>query len=451
MDRTETNGHAGTVRGGTLTLGERTVDIGITPVLIGRGAGCHLRIEGDKRVSKVHFELIATERGTRLRDMGSKNGTHVWAQLRQDAHVFLTRATTIQIGNTELQFHPGKRERHRTWPAFGVLASLEPQMQLLFERITEVVNIDVPLHITGESGTGKEYLARVIHSASDRANKPFIVVDLSRIPASLIEAEIFGYAEGAFTGAVKARSSPFEDAHGGVVLIDELGHLSLDAQKSLLRVVDAREVLRLGENVPRPVNARIVSASRHDLGRMVNEGKFHEDVYYRLLGMTFELPPLRERRHDIPLLTRQILIDLKRLEVFNAISAEQLHRITEFDWSFGNIRQLRQVLTIALGLRRSPAGLLDIEKALAFNMGGRNATTKTTHERILRALSARGTTLAEMQDEVTRLAFDAAARRTGGNLTAVARELGMTRQGLHLLMKRLELERPAKRAPAPAP
>lgn len=212
--------------------------------------------------------------------------------------------------------------------------------------VRSVADSNSSILLTGESGTGKELFARAIHNDSVRAGKPFVAVNCSAIPKELIGSELFGYGDGAFTGARKGGAmGKFEYAHGGTLLLDEIGELPLDVQAILLRVLEERAVVRLGDHKVTPVDVRIISATNRDLGRMISEQTFRLDLYYRLNVINLELPPLRNRRDDIPLLAQSFIENLSHSlgkNVFG-IAKDALEKLCAYDWP-GNIRQLRNVL-----------------------------------------------------------------------------------------------------------
>ena len=192
-------------------------------------------------------------------------------------------------------------------PQFGRLIGPSVKMRELFARLARIARAPASVLIEGETGTGKELVARAIHDASPRAGRPFVVIDCGALPENLLDAELFGHARGAFTGAVAARAGAFESAEGGTVFLDEIGELPLGVQPKLLRVLESRAVRRLGENDHRPVDVRVLSATHRDLRTMVNSRAFREDLYFRLAVLPVRVPPLRERPGDIIALAQHFL------------------------------------------------------------------------------------------------------------------------------------------------
>jgi len=234
---------------------------------------------------------------------------------------------------------------------FDALIGESQALQKVKKLACQVANHpDTTVLVTGESGTGKELLAHSIHSASSRARFPFVKVNCAAIPDNLLEAELFGYGEGAYTGAKKGgKPGKFEVANGGTVFLDEVGDMSLAMQGKLLRVLQEREMERLGDNKPIRVNVRVIAATNRSLEEMVEQGRFREDLYYRLNVVRIHMPALRHRSGDIPLLVKHLLCKLnKKLKTsVTGVSAPAMERIMKYSWP-GNVRELENVLERAL-------------------------------------------------------------------------------------------------------
>ncbi len=228
-------------------------------------------------------------------------------------------------------------------------------MRRLFELLPRVAKAPSNVLITGESGTGKELVARAIHKLSPRCDKPFVVVNCGGIPPNLLESELFGYKAGAFTGAVKDKEGLFVKAHEGTIFLDEIGELPLEMQVKLLRVVQEKVVLPLGATKEIKVDVRIISATNRDLAQEVLKGNFREDLYYRLNVITLELPPLRERREDIPLLVEHFLRKYaqKMGKEIEGISDFALKALMEYDFP-GNVRELENIIERSVALETGP-------------------------------------------------------------------------------------------------
>jgi len=218
-------------------------------------------------------------------------------------------------------------------------------MRELFARLARLAPTDAPVLIHGETGTGKELVARAVHDASGRSHAPFLVVDCAALPASLLEAELYGHAKGAFTGAFAARPGVFEAAEGGTVFLDEIGELPLELQPKLLRVLESKTVRRLGESLHRAVDVRFIAATHRDLAGMVIAGAFREDLYFRLSVLPVHVPPLRERAEDIPLVVRHMLPK----EEHAGFTPDIASRLMAMPWR-GNVRELRNFVDRARAL-----------------------------------------------------------------------------------------------------
>ena len=234
-------------------------------------------------------------------------------------------------------------------PAFIQLPSIS--MQAIYHTIQQVVTSNIPILITGETGVGKKGIARYIHETGPRRDKPFIAINCGRFSAELLQSELFGHEAGAFTSAIRQRQGAFEAANGGVLFLDEVPEMSLDAQKMLLRVLDTATFTRLGGNETLTVDVHIIAATNRDIVKVVDAKEFRQDLYYRLNGIMFHLPPLRERTEDIaPLVTT--FIDEFKVEYgkcVKGIASEALKRLEQAAWP-GNIRQLRSAVQTAVAL-----------------------------------------------------------------------------------------------------
>jgi DNA-binding NtrC family response regulator len=340
------------VRGGRIKTakggGANWVDVGTDPVIVGRNAACKLVLD-DGKVSAVHAELVATELGVRVRDLGSRNGT--FAGGVRVGEIYLATAVKLRIGETDILFEPVRPERIAlpSVSSFGPMVASSPSMRAIFERLTKVAPTDLTLLITGETGTGKELVAHAMHVASARAKKPFVVVDCGSIPPTLAEATLFGHERGAFTGAVDKRLSPFQEADGGTIFLDELGELPLDVQPKLLRALAERRIKAVGGNTYREVDVRVLAATRRDLVRAVNSGAFRSDLYFRIAQIKIELPALRQRLEDIPILVRRMLKDLGEEIAYERVANTTLERLMRHDWP-GNVRELRNAVAVAHAL-----------------------------------------------------------------------------------------------------
>jgi len=241
----------------------------------------------------------------------------------------------------------------------GVIGN-SPSMHRVIEQLKNLAPTDTTVLILGESGTGKELVARALHQNSLRKSKPFVPLNISALPESILESELFGHEAGAFTGAATKRVGKFEFANGGTLFLDEVGEMPTDTQIKLLRVLEDRKITRLGSNDEKSINVRLVAATNADLKHEMEEGSFRSDLYYRLSVVTIYLPPLRDRREDIPLLIDHFLKELCKREgrEVEGLSRGARQALLSFDWP-GNIRQLRNVVEGMLALDTD--GKLDID------------------------------------------------------------------------------------------
>ena len=220
-----------------------------------------------------------------------------------------------------------------------------PPLKSVLERVNQVAPTDVTVLLEGESGTGKEKIANLIHENSRRKDRSFVKVNCGALTKSILESELFGVVKGAFTGADRDRTGLFEAAQGGTIFLDEIGEMDLESQVRLLRVIEEREVMRVGSTQAVPIDVRIIAATNRDLLDQVDTGEFREDLYYRLAVIRLELPPLRKRKEDIPLLFNYFVTEFneKYMKSVTGLSPELLEFFQQYDWP-GNIRQFRNVL-----------------------------------------------------------------------------------------------------------
>lgn len=300
----------------------------------------------------------------------------------------------------------------------GEMVGESGAMLAFFRAIGKVAAADAPVLIVGESGTGKELTARTIHSRSSRSGRPFVAINCAALPATLIQSELFGHEKGAFTGASQRRVGRIEAAHGGTFLLDEIGDLPLDLQSNLLRFLQEGQVDRIGATTPVPVNVRVMAATHVDLLQAVTQGRFREDLYHRLNVLQLEIPPLRARREDIPILARyyfqQFIRDGRRS--VRGLSREAMMAMNAHSWP-GNVREL---------INRVRRAVVMCEGRLVLP-GDLGLAGPCNH-----CLS--GATLAEIREQAERDAILAALCRNGNNHSRAAKELGISRTTLYRLL-----------------
>ena len=322
-------------RGKTLAVDRPRVRIGTAP-------DCELPLT-DESVSRYHLALEATEQGYVLRDLGSTNGTHMAGiQLVQ---AVITGPVVIELGQTRLHIAPSDDNIEIPLSprgSFGGLLGQSLKMRQVFAILERVADGRTTVLLEGESGTGKEVAAQAMHQMSSRREGPFVVVDCGAIPPTLIESELFGHARGAFTGAQQARVGLLEQSHGGTLFLDEVGELPLEMQPRLLRFLESQEVKPVGDSQHRKVDVRVLAATNRRLLVEVNEGRFRQDLFYRLSVVCVEMPPLRDRPEDVVLLARHFAEALGK-DPDRVIAPDIASLLAAYAWP-GNVRELRNVV-----------------------------------------------------------------------------------------------------------
>jgi len=296
-------------------------------------------------------------------------------------------------------------------------------MRQVYSLVDKVRDLDCNVLITGESGTGKELAARAIHYSGRRSAEHFVVINCAAIPESLLEEELFGHKRGSFTGATQDKKGKLEIADKGTVFLDEIGDMPLGLQGKLLRAIQQKEFSPLGSTVVRKVDIRIIAATNRDLKLLVQEGKFREDLYYRLNVMNIQMPALRDRREDIPLLRRHFLTQYndKQNKAVKGLSPEAHKRLMNYDYP-GNVRQLANILEYAMILS---SGSEIMPSDLPIEVNARSSAVQDNREETLQGLLA-GMSLQELE----RIAIQATLEKNHGRRDATARELGISVRGL---------------------
>ncbi|HUG69553.1 MAG TPA: sigma-54 dependent transcriptional regulator [Pirellulaceae bacterium] len=317
-------------------------------------------------------------------------------------------------------------------------------MQEVFKSIGRVAPTDATVLIRGESGTGKELVARAIYQHSLRASAPLLVVNCVAIPEALLESELFGYERGAFTGAHSRKIGKFEQAHGGTIFLDEIGDIPLSVQAKLLRVLQQRTLQRVGGNETIQVDVRILAATNRPLERAIADSVFRDDLYHRLNVVSVQIPPLSDRRGDIPKLV-QYFLERYSLELKierPVISDEALDALCQFDWP-GNVRQLEHcIYRVLIFTRGYPIQVSDVRRARDSDLADQRPISQSLEQSLGelagRYLDARVGERAheELLDQLDRVLVEEALRRTNGNQTHAARMLGLSRPTLHAKMQR---------------
>ena len=310
---------------------------------------------------------------------------------------------------------------------FSEIVGVSREIQEVFRMMAKVVRVDVTVLITGESGTGKELVARAIHRRSARSEGPFVAVNCSAIPQTLVEAEFFGHEKGAFTDARETRPGRFEQADGGSLFLDEVGDLAIDAQAKLLRALQERQILRVGGRAPRSVDVRVIAATNKDLEKEAREGRFREDLFWRLNVVHVRLPPLRERRADLPLLIDHFVDRFNReLGLAVASIAPDARRLLiEYDWP-GNIRELEntvcRTMILCEGNVLTPA---DLPGRVRGEPDGGAAVPRSDLSRLSLADA-----VAEATERLEKMMILSRLAEHHGSRTATAESLGVSRKTL---------------------
>ncbi|CAL1238970.1 PEP-CTERM-box response regulator transcription factor [Candidatus Methylocalor cossyra] len=312
---------------------------------------------------------------------------------------------------------------HITSPLEGIIAA-SPEMHAVCRMVERLAPTDMTVLLLGESGTGKEVLARALHGLSPRSRKPFIAVNAAAIPENLLESELFGFERGAYTGATQQTKGKFELADGGTFFLDEIGDIPLSLQPKLLRVLQERVVERIGGRQPIKVDVRVICATHQNLSKLISEGRFREDLYFRINEMIINIPPLRERTGDIPVLARsflEIFTKQMRRSQLHGFTDEALAAMEAYSWP-GNVRELQHKIKRAVVMAAGP--LIDA-KDLELAPGG-------VKRRLL--------TLREAREMAERQAISAALSEAGENVTKAAEILEVARPTLYALLTKFNLK-----------
>jgi len=329
------------------------------------------------------------------------------------------------------------RELRQELGLAGDMVGDSPQMEAVRALIARVAVTDARVLITGESGTGKELVASAIHDASTRRDKPFIRVNCAAIPRELVESEMFGHERGAFTGATQARVGRFELAHTGTLFLDEIGDLSLEAQAKLLRVIEAKEIQRVGGSRNIKVDVRVIAATNHDLAKAVREGAFREDLFFRLNVVPIELPPLRDRKGDVAQLVHHFsLLNFRKTgQLPPSWSAGAMNLLDRHPWP-GNVRELANIVERTAIVHAGSDITSAIISGILGNDSGAAAIAPNNIEEVIAAEGG----LAEALDRYERAIIEVALRVSSGNVAEAARWLNTDRPNLYRRMKRLGIE-----------
>jgi len=332
-----------------------TQTIPLHGLIVGKGPSASFVLT-DPAVSSEHFRLTPTDQGFHIQDLRSSNGT--WLQKNCLVDAYIGNKTKIEIGYSTLRLE--LIGGHEEYPlsrnsGFGEMIGQSVAMRQVFAMLERAAMSDSTLLVEGESGTGKELAAENVHAFSERKDQPLVIVDCGSIQPNLVESHLFGHLKGSFTGATSNHIGAFEAAQGGTVFLDEIGELDTSLQPKLLRVLEKRQVQRLGETSYRPVDVRVIAATNRDLESEVETGQFRQDLFYRLSVLRVHLPPLRDRADDISNLANAIIQQLSPdSDPHEILSDEVVGLLRGHNWP-GNVRELRNVIERLLVFPEWPA------------------------------------------------------------------------------------------------
>jgi transcriptional regulator with PAS, ATPase and Fis domain len=382
----------------------------------------------DHTVSRRHCEIDLMNEGIRVRDTQSRNGVFVSRMRIYDA--VLTGPVTIEIGDTAITITPLSDTVVRMQALadrFGDILGGSPRMRELFADLERIAPTDLSVLIEGETGTGKDMIAESIHRASKRCDQPFVVFDCGAVAPTLAESELFGHERGAFTGAVSSRAGVFELAHGGTLFIDEFGELGKELQPKLLRALERQEVRRVGGSTTISVDVRIIAATNRNISSEVQRGNFRQDLFFRVATAQLSVPPLRDRKDDLPLLVEHFLSQENPPRPLSVVPPVAWEMFASYGWP-GNVRELRNAVRRLLVTPERALGLISPDQitpaAPEVRPGvvlGRNLLPMPIARR-------------EANDAFERAYIEAALERAQGSVTRAAAAAEVSRQFLTKLI-----------------
>ena len=408
---------------------DESIDVVLTDLQMGEVSGINLLELWKQRMPETQFIVMTGHSSVPSAVQAMRSGAYDYLMkpINPDELVLvIKRAIEVTSKDRELD-----NLRRRLDQKFGLdqMVGQSKQMKDVFAKIQRAAPVDCNVLILGESGTGKELVAQALHQNSGRKKGPFVAVNVAAVPSTLVESELFGHVKGAFTGATDRRMGRFEQAHGGTLFIDEIGDFDLTLQPKLLRVLETFTLTPVGGHENLKVDVRVVAATSRDLRKMVEEGKFREDLYYRLNVVTVNLPPMHQRTDDIPILVEHFLkeISSQKHTAPHRVSPEVMRRFMAYRWP-GNVRELRNTLERMMVLAD---GEVLTEKDLPEEMMAESAANAAPKE-----LPA-GMTM----DELEKLAISKALDECAGNRTHAANRLGISVRTLQRKLRQYELER----------
>ena len=311
----------------------------------------------------------------------------------------------------------------------GIIGESDAISQVL-EMVAQVANVDISVLINGESGTGKELVSKALHLGSKRASSELVIVNCGAIPEGIIESELFGHKKGAYTDAADSRKGYFETANKGTIFLDEIGDMPLETQVKVLRVLESGEFMRVGDSVTKKTDVRVIAATNKDLAKLVQEGKFRQDLYYRLKTVTINIPPLRKRANDIRLLVDRFALQFSRTNdiKYKGFTPESIKEMQDYHWP-GNVRELRNLIEriAILSPGNDEKKILDIIK---------ESLSKSSNETFSVAENL-SIPLREARENFEKEYLISQIKKFGGNISKTAKFVGMERSALHRKLKLL--------------
>jgi DNA-binding NtrC family response regulator len=407
--------------------------IDVDALVVGRDPGANIVIS-DPEVSAFHCELRAVSDGILVKDLGSTNGTFLGPVRLREATIVTTSELTV--GRSKVIVEPQARRRVEVGFSdhFGPLVGSSPKMRRVFSVLEKVASTPLSVLIVGETGTGKELVARAIHDAGEQAGGPFVVVDCGSIPPTLAESILFGHEKGSFTGAAERRKGALAEADGGTLFLDELGELPIELQPKLLRALSEKQVKRVGGSTFEPIDVRVLAATRRDLGAEMNAGRFRSDLFFRIAQVRVELPALRERLSDLPLLVEDVCRRVGKPEHVSMVLAWIEQRMASHDWP-GNVRELVNVASVAATLADEPGAIDDVlmlarDEAPIDRLGGGGGSAFG---------EAKRGAIAVFEREY----FNGLTKRCKGNVSEMARQSGMERHHVRAYLRKYRIDKSA--------
>lgn len=389
----------------------------------------------DPTISRYHLEIQARADGLRVTDQDSTNGTFL-GKTRLGSVIVRGRTHLKVGGNTEIEIVPADQKiklaaykQNRFGRAFGESKSITD----VFALLNQVSATDATILLEGETGTGKELLAEAIHLASPRHKKGYVIVDCGSIPRDLMASELFGHTKGSFTGATMNKRGLADEADGGTLFLDEIGELPLELQPHLLRLLERKEIRPIGETKSHRVDVRLVAATNRDLAKMVKEGSFREDLYYRLAVVKVKVPALRDRMDDIPGLVRYFLDEMGQTDF--DVPESVIEQLQHHDWP-GNIRELRNVVERGMSLATTT---IRPEHLGPLGSSRESSPAKSEHDAHVMELpfkEAKGILVESFEREY----LEQLLKRHDGNISRAAVEAGIDRNYIHRLVKKYDIE-----------